>query len=137
MRNTMTIKMITMIKKSTGLGARSSLAALVLATTLAVSGLVGLDLVSPYGHAAPRGRTVRPAPAASAEEKGAPVNINTADLDQLTTLPGIGKSIAQRIIDYRKEHGPFKSVDELLGVRGIGERSLSRIKDRVTIATKD
>ncbi len=66
----------------------------------------------------------------------APVDINTADVDRLTELPGIGRAIAQRIVDYRKEHGPFKAVDELLNVRGIGDRSLARIRDRVTVGGK-
>jgi competence protein ComEA len=66
----------------------------------------------------------------------APVDINTADVDRLTELPGIGRAIAQRIVDYRKEHGPFKAVEELLNVRGIGDRSLARIRDRVTVGGK-
>lgn len=65
--------------------------------------------------------------------KGDLVNINTADAETLGTLPGVGPSLAQRIIDYRKEHGPFKAVDELLNVRGIGDRSLARFRERLTV----
>jgi competence protein ComEA len=67
---------------------------------------------------------------------GAPgdlVNINTATFDQLLALPGVGEVLAQRILDYRTEHGPFGSVDELLNVSGIGESKLADIKPKVTV----
>lgn len=61
------------------------------------------------------------------------VNINTASLTQLSTLTNIGEVLAQRIIDYRTEHGPFQSVDELLLVKGIGITRLEEIRDEITI----
>jgi|GEM_PF-1594433 len=61
------------------------------------------------------------------------ININTATREELQTLPGIGPTIAERIIKYRRAHGPFKSVDELLNVEGIGEGKLSQIKPLVTV----
>ena len=56
------------------------------------------------------------------------ININTATAKQLQLLPGIGEVIAQRIVDYRTESGPFKSVDDLLNVSGIGDAKLEQLK---------
>lgn len=61
------------------------------------------------------------------------VNINTASQSELDGLPGIGDSIAQRIIDYREQNGNFKSIEELKEVKGIGKAKFEEIKDRVTI----
>ncbi len=61
------------------------------------------------------------------------VNLNTADLAALDTLPRIGPAIAQRIIDWRDEHGPFTSVDDLLAVPGIGEKMLAALRDLVRV----
>ncbi len=57
------------------------------------------------------------------------ININNADLEKLTQLPGIGVVLAGRIIDYRNEHGPFGSLDELTNVKGIGEKTLEKLRD--------
>lgn len=61
------------------------------------------------------------------------VNINTATVSQLEELPGIGEVIAQRIVDYRTQHGPFKTVRDLLKVEGIGEKKFESIEDHVTV----
>ncbi len=61
------------------------------------------------------------------------VNINTASVSELEELPGIGEVIAQRIVDYRTQHGPFKTVRDLLKVEGIGEKKFESIKDHVTV----
>ena len=61
------------------------------------------------------------------------VNLNTATLDELETLPGIGEVLGQRIIDYREEHGPFQTVEDLLDVSGIGDSRLADIKPKVTV----
>lgn len=60
------------------------------------------------------------------------ININTASVSELDALPGVGPSKAQAIITYREENGPFKSIEEIKNVSGIGESSFEKIKDLIT-----
>lgn len=64
---------------------------------------------------------------------GGKVNLNSATSAELEALPGIGQVLAQRIVDYRTQHGPFRSVRDLLKVEGIGEKKFDSIKDHVTV----
>ena len=64
---------------------------------------------------------------------GGPVNVNTATLEELETLPGIGPALGQRIIDYRTQHGPFRAVDDLLNVSGIGDKRLADLRPKITV----
>lgn len=61
------------------------------------------------------------------------INVNTADAELLDTLPGIGPVKAAAIIAYREEHGPFRYPEELIRVKGIGEGTLSKIMDLITV----
>ncbi|MFE0373299.1 helix-hairpin-helix domain-containing protein [Streptomyces tendae] len=88
--------------------------------------IVGAPAPAPRPGAgpAPSGPTGAAGPAA-------PVSLNTATTDQLDTLPGVGPVLAQHIIDYRTQHGGFRSVDELREVNGIGERRFADLRDLV------
>lgn len=61
------------------------------------------------------------------------LDVNTATLKQLESLPGIGKETAKRIVDFREAKGPFKSLEELQQVKGIGKGKLAKLKDRLTV----
>lgn len=62
-----------------------------------------------------------------------PVNINTADADTLTALPGIGQVLAERILAYRQQNGSFRAVEEIMKVEGIGEKKAEAILDLITV----
>ena len=63
----------------------------------------------------------------------AKININTAPASELETLPRIGPKVAQRIVDFRTKNGNFKKVEEIMKVRGIGEKLFARMKDMITV----
>jgi competence protein ComEA len=82
------------------------------------------------------GRGAAPAaPGAAAAEpaEGQPLNLNTATLEQLDTLSGIGPTTAQKILDYREEVGGFGSIEELGEIPGIGEKRLASLREEVTL----
>jgi competence protein ComEA len=70
-------------------------------------------------------------PAAQSAPDGK-VHLNTADLATIETLPGIGPSLAQRILDYRQAHGPFERIEDITEVSGIGPATFERIRDLIT-----
>ena len=62
---------------------------------------------------------------------GLPLDLNSAGATDLDALPGIGPALARRIVDYRQKHGPFKKIDDLLQVSGIGPKLLDKIKPQL------
>ncbi len=85
------------------------------------------------GRSSRRGGLAASASAAAPDPAGALVNINTATSEQLDTLPGVGPVTAQKILDWRGANGAFSSVDELLEVDGIGEKTLADLAPHVTL----
>jgi len=71
---------------------------------------------------------------AAKAETGATVNLNTASMAEFEGLPGIGAKTAARIIEYRQKNGPFKKIEELMNVRGIGEKNFLKLKAQLTVA---
>jgi competence protein ComEA len=65
---------------------------------------------------------------------GSTLNLNSATLPQLEALPGVGRSTAERIIEYRQKNGGFKRIEDLMNVRGIGEKSFLKLKPLITVA---
>ena len=66
-----------------------------------------------------------------------PLDLNTATVEELATLPGIGEALARRIVDHRADNGPFESVEEIMEVSGIGEGKFAGLRDCVTVDGKE
>jgi len=85
---------------------------------------------------APEKPAARPGRSSAKTLAVAPVNLNTATEAQLTGLPGIGPKAAQRILEYRQKNGSFKKIEELMNVKGIGEKNFLKLKPLVTVGTE-
>lgn len=120
-------RVVDAVEAAGGLAADAEMAAVNLAALLDD----GVQVYVPRtGEAAPVGA----APAGGVDAVGdGLVDLNTADITELETLPGVGPSTAAAIVDHRERHGPFASVDALLDVRGIGEAKLAAIRDLVRV----
>ena len=81
-------------------------------------------------------RAQSPAPPPSAAPSKPAINLNTATIEQLDALPGIGKKTAELIIEYRTKSGGFKRIEELMNVKGIGEKSFLKLKPLVVVPPK-
>ncbi len=101
------------MQKQTRRTARMLIAALGLCALLAAAGQAAAAKVAP----------------------AAPVDVNTAGIEELTTIPGVGGAKAKAIVDYRRQQ-PFASTDELTNVKGIGEKMLAKIAPYVTVGNK-
>jgi competence protein ComEA len=78
---------------------------------------------------APAAALAQKSKAASAEK----VNLNTATAEQLQTLPGIGPALAKTIIEHRSKNGKFNKIEEILNIKGMGEKKFQKIKDRLVV----
>ena len=85
--------------------------------------LAGLTFVAPVLAA-------KPAPASK-------INLNSATVEQLTALPGVGEKLAGRIVEYRQKSGGYKSAAELMNVSGIGEKNFAKLQPFVTVGDRD
>lgn len=94
-----------------------------------------LRIALPGSPLPPAGLPTPPAPAGHGKrgKPAQPVDLNTATPEQLQTIPGVGPAMAQRILDYRAQHGRFTTVAELRQIKGIGERKFADMKDSVTV----
>lgn len=97
-------------------------------------GATDIRMTGEVSSAIPEGNTVDVAfDPEKTSVTGAKVNINAASVEELSALPGIGNVLAQRIVDYRSESGPFRKIDDLMNVTGIGEKKIDTIKQYITI----
>ena len=103
-----------------------------LRTALSIIAGSSLLLMQPYAAVAAQGKA---APRAAAKPASTTVNLNTASATEFEALPGIGAKTAARIIEYRQKNGPFKKVEELMNVRGIGEKNFLKLKTQLTVGT--
>lgn len=81
----------------------------------------------------PKSSTTQSTKKSAVDSPQGKISINTANAAQLDSLPGIGQTYAQRIVDYRAANGGFKSIDEIKNVKGIGDATYNKLKDKITI----
>jgi len=104
-----------------------------LRTLLSIVTLSMLAIAHPWAAAGSQGSSGRHA--AVKGETPVIVNINTASVKELDALPGIGTKTAALIVEYRQKNGPFKKIEELMNVRGVGEKSFLKLKPQLTVGT--
>ena len=98
--------------------------------------LVSLVTLVGFASVLPQAREAQTSTAGRSAAKtavAAPININTAAPADLEKLPGIGLKTAERIVEYRQKNGPFKKIEELMNVRGVGEKNFLKLKDQISV----
>ena len=94
---------------------------------------LSLQVSEPIAEISPGTTPSAPGPAAPTSSQVFPIRINQATAAQLTALPGIGPSRARAIVAYRRENGPFTSLEQLLRIRGIGRKTLDTLRDKIVV----
>jgi competence protein ComEA len=106
----------------------------ILIMLLAVAAMAVLPAAAAQQAKAPGAAPAKPSRTAKPSASPAsPVNLNTATQAQLEALPGVGPKAAQRILDYRKQNGSFKKVEDLMNVKGFGEKTFLKLKPMLTV----
>ncbi len=95
--------------------------------------VLGLLIAVPSQASAQQATAAVPSTAKAAAAAGV-LNLNTASAAELDGLPGIGAKTAARIVEYRQKNGPFKKIEELMNVRGVGEKNFLKLKGQITVA---
>lgn len=98
--------------------------------------ILSLVALSALLLAQPHAQTPAPNADAKPAKSGPTINLNTATAPELEALPGIGAKVAARIVEYRQKKGPFKKIEELMNVQGIGEKSFLKIRAQLSVGAK-
>lgn len=99
------------------------------AAVVVIAGALAASTLTSYAQGAPAQSTKKTQPAAPAS----PVNLNTATSTELQALPGIGPALATRIMEYRQKTGGFKKIEDVMNVKGIGEKAFLKLKPLLTV----
>jgi competence protein ComEA len=102
-------------------------------TRILMAAILGIAVSAAVASAQNKATTPKAGASVTATAIG-PVNLNTATVEQLATIPGVGPKMAERIIDYRQKNGGFKKVEDLMNVSGVGEKSFLKMKPLITVS---
>jgi competence protein ComEA len=102
-------------------------------TTISRSWLLAVGLMALLCGPVLNAQASREKSTAAPSKKARVLDLNSASATELQELPGIGVSTATRIVEYRQKHGPFKKIEDLMNIRGIGEKSFLRLKPLITV----
>jgi competence protein ComEA len=106
-----------------------------LRTLLSIVALSALAIARPVAASPAQASDDRVAVKTAKANTVAPININTASVKELDALPGIGAKTAALIVEYRQKNGPFKKIEELMNVRGVGEKSFLKLRPQLAVTT--